>query len=850
MRLKSLFLCILFVLLSCFALSSFSETKNAKETEAPVLTIINGLSVSTAPGQITITNSSGKDISVSSMLLSFSLDQSSISGLWGTPWLNWITAPQNVIFKKLVPNQFQFVNQANLPNNIFSAGSTIVAQYSPSPWNSTAVATNVQLYNLSYPLSPATISSSVASSGGVNTITITNTSGNTISLSGAQLRMTYQGKISSSIWGTPWANWTVTQSAPDYILSSGVSAQIAPNSTLTVAFQGDVSPIANVSLWVKNSGNPPVQGSVSVNIPATPPGATENPSITLTGPSYPQGKTVIATWGQPLALTNLQIGSYTLTAPEIKTSTQTFLPSFTPNPVVVSSSSPITVNLMYSVKELGRLFVQMPSPPSVGVTAPTISVQGPDLPLETKFLTSWNNVLQICPNGATSCNGISEGNYKITIPYVYSNTDAFVPTGFINPVVISKNESKTLPIVYASVPQASFPVTISNPVGYKSKTTEPIFNVTFTNLAGYVFSKTLSLGTQTVSLPINDTYVVTAPNVAGQTATVTPSTLSVTQTGTPAVKIQYQAGSPTKFVVYYGGWGGDAFNLNLRLPSNVTAVNLSFANITSNLQVDTSVSGWLTNIPAPNVRMQPTYINWTVYKYNHPNTKILLAVGGATFSAIWNSVLTSANADTMAKNIADVVNRPYPVYKGDMSYPADLLGNVSIDGVDLDIETGGRLSAAVTSNVVLLTQSLKKYLNPGKLITFASFSVGADPNNAQCTVPGSIHCGEDIPFLQAAASLLDWVNVMAYDAGQEYANSTYKVALANYSQYLPKSKIILGLDLQQQWPGFLETPTQLAVKAAWQKQNGYAGGMLWGVGVENNPTKEQQYVDAISAALN
>lgn len=851
MRSKNIFSYLCFVLLYCFFASAFAKDA---VTADPILTPINGLSVSSNPGQVTITNTSGKDIAVSSMLLSFSLEQTSVPSIWGSPWLNWRSAA-SLLPKKLAANTFQFINQANLPNNMFSAGSNIVIQYSPSPWNSPAVATNVQLFNVNYPLNPASIKSTVDVSGGVTTITITNTSDKALSLAGAQLRMTYEGQIHSSIWGTPWANWSVGASAPNYVLNAGTSSQIPVNGTITVAFQGDALPIANIALWVQGVTSS-TSGQITLNFPATPPGATNNPTVTLTGPTFPQGQTIIGTWGQPYVQKDLQVGTYTFSAAEIKTSTQTYLPSFTPNPVVVSGSA-ATVNLMYAVKELGNLYLQIPGAPGVGLLAPTISITGPDLPAGSKFVTSWGNVLQVCANGATTCNGISAGNYTLSIPYLYSNTDAYVPMGYVNPVIIKTNETTTVPLTYATVPKGNFTVTISYPTAIKKAGKKSIkssldqtFDVTFTNLDGHVFTKTLVTGINVVSLPINDTYIVTAPNVAGRLATATPSTLSVSQTGTPPVSIQYNVGSPTKFAIYYGGWGGDAFNLNTRLPSNVTSVILSFANITANLQVDTSVSGWLTNIPAPNTRMQPTYVNWTVYKNNHPNTKVLLAIGGATFSAIWNSVLTPANADAMAKSIADVVNRPYPVYKSDMSYPADLIGNVYIDGVDLDVETGGRLSSQVSSNVALLTTNLKKYLNSGKLITFAGFSVGADPNNSQCTVPTSIHCGEDIPLLQSVGTLFDWVNLMAYDAGQEYATSLYKVALANYAKYLPKEKILLGLDVQAQWPGFTETAQQLAVKAAWQKQNGYGGAMFWGVGVQNNPTQEQQYVDAISAAIN
>lgn len=103
----------------------------------------------------------------------------------------------------------------------------------------------------------------------------------------------------------------------------------------------------------------------------------------------------------------------------------------------------------------------------------------------------------------------------------------------------------------------------------------------------------------------------------------------------------------------------------------------------------------------------------------------------------------------------------------------------------------------------MLTRKLRQYLNSNKIIIFAGFSVGADPNSSQCTVPSSIHCGGDISLLQSVGDLFEWVNVMANDAGQE-------------------------LDVQVQWAGFSETAEQLAAKAAWQKQNNYGGGNLLG----------------------
>lgn len=307
------------------------------------------------------------------------------------------------------------------------------------------------------------------------------------------------------------------------------------------------------------------------------------------------------------------------------------------------------------------------------------------------------------------------------------------------------------------------------------------------------------------------------------------------------------------FIVYWGGWFGMVYDLQ-HLPSNVSTVNLAFANIDETYHVNTQISGYLTNIPKEDgSQLQPSYINWTMFKYNRPQVKTLLSVGGSTFSQIWTNTLNDATADIIAKNIADVINQTYPVYKGNFASPADRLGDVTIDGVDLDVETGGaRLSDQVSTNVITLIQHLKHYLNPGKIITFTGFSVGADTNDDQCTAPGSVHCGEDVNILKRAGNLLDWVNVMAYDAGQAYAKQKYQTALANYAAYLDKNKITLGLDIQPQWDAngsFKETAEELANKAAWQKANQYGGAMLWGVNVSNNAAEEQKYVDTIAKKL-
>lgn len=319
----------------------------------------------------------------------------------------------------------------------------------------------------------------------------------------------------------------------------------------------------------------------------------------------------------------------------------------------------------------------------------------------------------------------------------------------------------------------------------------------------------------------------------------------------PITPIHHDHKNP--LIVYWGGWLGMTYDLK-NLPAKVTAVNLAFADIDQHYQIDTLVSGSLTIIPKEDgQQLWPSYINWTQYKHQHPDTKILLSLGGSTFSQIWTHKLNASTVDVIAKNIAAVINQTYPVYKNNFANAADRLGNVTIDGIDLDVETGGnRLSDAEAGNVISLIQKLRVYLNPGKLLTFTGFSVGADPNDNQCTVPGSVHCGEDIQILKQAGAALDWVNVMAYDAGLEFATLKYQVALNHYAAYVGKNKTILGLDLQPQWDAvqfFQETAQQLTDKALWQRINGYGGVMFWGVNVTNNPAFEQKYIDTVSAAL-
>lgn len=87
--------------------------------------------------------------------------------------------------------------------------------------------------------------------------------------------------------------------------------------------------------------------------------------------------------------------------------------------------------------------------------------------------------------------------------------------------------------------------------------------------------------------------------------------------------------------------------------------------------------------------MWPSYINWTKFKYLSPDTKIILSLGGASFHGIWEN-LDATKIESIAQALKTKLEASYPAYEGSFANEAELLGYVTIDGVDLDVELGGQ----------------------------------------------------------------------------------------------------------------------------------------------------------------
>jgi hypothetical protein len=127
---------------------------------------------------------------------------------------------------------------------------------------------------------PATYAYSTSSNTGI--WTITNTSGASLNIAQMEFTMAYPGSV-SSFWGSPYMNWSFTQSSGVYTLTGGSTKGLAAGATMTIEFTYDhsVGAPTNPHLYL-GSGTPPStspSASPTAKPTATP---TARPTVTPT----------------------------------------------------------------------------------------------------------------------------------------------------------------------------------------------------------------------------------------------------------------------------------------------------------------------------------------------------------------------------------------------------------------------------------------------------------------------------------------------------------------------------------------------------------------------------------------
>lgn len=237
------------------------------------------------------------------------------------------------------------------------------------------------------------------------------------------------------------------------------------------------------------------------------------------------------------------------------------------------------------------------------------------------------------------------------------------------------------------------------------------------------------------------------------------------------------AGSNTRpFGVYFESWSAKADGSDITdLPDYVSILYIAFVKPDMHYQPG-SYNLEQTGLQFPYDGNQLKK-NIQALKKNNPKIKVLLAIGGATYGN-W-----SANVN-------------YTEMKA-------LLDDFQLDGIDVDYENVSAGSERLISIIHALRAELPR---PNYLVTFAAMHVcnyGEEGSSWEKAKPqGSAWTKFCIPVFEHVATDIDVVNIMAYDAGQDFSPLTSLDSFQHY--YLSENSegtILLGVEVgYDAWP--------------------------------------------------
>ncbi len=177
---------------------------------------------------------------------------------------------------------------------------------------------------------------------------------------------------------------------------------------------------------------------------------------------------------------------------------------------------------------------------------------------------------------------------------------------------------------------------------------------------------------------------------------------------------------------------------------------------------------------------------------------VILAVGGATF----------------------------PFEKWDAKSCTLLMNDLGCDGIDIDWEPADGVNSAAQLGKII--EDFRKYIGPLKKLSMAGFSTGCLAAN------GDTFRGMCIPGLQSQGVLLDWINVMAYDAGKDFdVLNSYN----SYKKYFTKT-VNIGFEVGKHGWGDGKLDLDQVVKACDYVASG-DGCFVWAYFKSGDPTTQQ-----------
>ena len=282
------------------------------------------------------------------------------------------------------------------------------------------------------------------------------------------------------------------------------------------------------------------------------------------------------------------------------------------------------------------------------------------------------------------------------------------------------------------------------------------------------------------------------------------------------------------FVGYYQTWS-DSWKANgadtvlANLPAYVNVVNISFAQPNMNYAAGSlSLGGTGVGTPYDGPTLKAAV---AALHQKNPGTKVMLSVGGATFPSF-----ASFNTGAIASFVEDF----------------------GLDGVDIDYEPadpgctapGGTVSCPSDAEYVSVVKSMRAALPAPYWISIAAWSVGAYGEGAWANAPpSSAFAGISLAVLKQAASSLDLVNVMSYDASPAFDPVQ---ALHAYQHYF-SGRIAMGIEVPPEaWGGHIETIAEIDTLADAVNGSGAAGLMLWSI---QKPGPAQEFATEMCVKL-
>jgi len=255
-----------------------------------------------------------------------------------------------------------------------------------------------------------------------------------------------------------------------------------------------------------------------------------------------------------------------------------------------------------------------------------------------------------------------------------------------------------------------------------------------------------------------------------------------------------------RVAVYFESWSSkwtnDPKTMDLAaVGSPVTIVNLSF--------VSPGCTYWSGQNTFQNTGLNFCQDFWVVKGaialLKAKGIKVMLAVGGGSY---WSNPGTFYNAQGCIA----------------------LMRDLGCHGIDLDWEVNKAYDKELT-NCIITSRAL---LKQDEFLSFAGWSTGAFGPN------GDAHQGMNIHAMVNQGSRVDWINIMAYDAGPSFDPIG---ALECYRIYY-KGPLLLGFEVgTQAWGGALLSKEQ--ANACMKKVNSYSkeyGIFIWSLQKESQRT--------------